>query len=154
MTSVTTTLFFWSGGPDEFALAKQLKTEERDDGRKALTRDAFVYAGEIEDCDRIMFLPSVRPSDIKRLTKLFEGHAKVVPYERAEAVTATTPDPPPPVVHNPEATALPLSLHPTLKVEDLRRLTNRQLVELADARGVQCASDNRWDIIAALRKVE
>jgi hypothetical protein len=166
-----TTLFYWSGSTQDYEVAKALSLAERSKGKKAFTRDAYSWiSGDAEECDRVVFLPSVRPSDIARITADHKS-AVIEVIKEGEPAGAITPTPTPQPPAEPEAEKveeppepevkkaeeipkLPLSL-PQLKMEQLRRLTNRQLRELVDARGVQCSHDaSRWDIIRAIQQAQ
>jgi hypothetical protein len=155
-----TTLFYWSGDTQDYEAAKALSLAERDKGKKAFTRDAYSWiSGDAEECDRVVFLPSVRPSDIARITA--DHKSAVIEVikegEPAGAITPTpAPQPPPETpVTQPLHEEVAIVQHEKLAMVQLRRLTNKQLREMISARKIECPNDaNRWGMIAAIQQAQ
>jgi len=128
------TIFFWGTSAD-FALARRMAETIKASGHQAFTRDASVFAGDVEPCEKVVLLPSVAPQHAKRISTAY-AYAKIV----IEHADGTKPVPVP---------------DPTLKVrplnEKLRRLTNRELRTLARERGIDIErARDRATIIAAI----
>jgi len=131
------TIFFWGTAAD-YAVARSMAEEMRASGHRAFTRDASVFAGDVEPCDKIVVLPSVAPQHAKRIITAYQ-YAKIA-VEHGNGVL------PPPVLDPTLKTRTPLSLN-----EKLRRLTNRELRTFAHERGVDIErARDRATMIAAI----
>jgi len=135
--AATGTIFFWGTAAD-LALARQMAEAIKASGRGAFTRDASVFAGDVEPCEKVVLMPSVAPQHAKRITTAY-GYAKIA----VEYSNGAVPEP----VRDPTLrTRQPLSLN-----DKLRRLTNRELRTLAHERGVDIErARDRATMIAAI----
>jgi len=133
----TSVIFFWGS---EFAQAKNLAIAARQGGLKAVTRDASVFAGDIEPCQRVVLMPSVHPTHAARIQIAYAGAG--IPVERL-AIEAL-PEARAPEVADEEK---PMPVAPG----ELNRLSNRQLTELARIRGITFDDKpDRAEMIAAI----
>lgn len=128
------TIYFHGGDRDG---AKFLARPEVNGGKRGITRDARVFVdGEVETCDRIVLLPSVRDWDLARIVNT---------YERAGIQIEHLFDPKTePALESDAPVAAPVN-------EELRRLSNKQLRDLAVERGIDISNAReRASIIAAI----
>jgi len=70
-------IIFWG---NDYPIAKQMALDVRRNGGKAVTRDASVFAGDVELCDKVMLMPSVHPFHLDRIVTAY-GNAGI-PIER------------------------------------------------------------------------
>jgi hypothetical protein len=135
-------IFFRGDTHADLPLARELMLEYRTKGKAAI-RLAPVFMGDVEECERVVLLPLVHPTHAARITAAYE--AAGIPVERyGEQAPAETP---PKVVV--EKKTEPAPLMPAIEV---RRLSNRQLTELARVRGITFPTDepDRAEMIAAI----
>ena len=137
----TSAIFFWG---NDFAQAKQLALAMRAKGGKAVTRDASVFAGDIEPCERVVMMPSVHPTHAARIRIAYAGAGIHVEHLTRDDVPAL------PDAQAPEVMAVdPLKTAP-VTTRELMRLSNKQLTELAHARGIIFDTLDRASMISAL----
>lgn len=65
------TVFYYGDGESEEA--KRLAAVERAEKRVGLTRDASAFDGQIENCNKVVILPNVRPNDRKKIEGAYGG---------------------------------------------------------------------------------
>jgi hypothetical protein len=131
-------IYFWSDS-SELELARRLAYEEAggDKRAKGIVRDASLHDGaEVEPCDRVVLLSSVQPW---HADKIIAAYGKLVPIERREREPVATPDP------TLGGQQLDLLTEISNDVTDitlpkLRRLTNRQIHELAKRLGIDLST--------------
>jgi hypothetical protein len=129
---VDRTIYFYGDDLAEIPLVRSLCAEEKKKKRGAVSREAMWFSpSEIEPCDRVVLMPSVRKWHTDKIIAAYD-QAKV-PIERfegkPEAANGTVP------------VDAEMVLPDGAPSEDmLRRLPNRELRELARARGVDVSS--------------
>jgi len=136
---LTSVIYFWG---KDLPHAKRLSVEARSNGLKAFARDASVFAGDVEPCEKVVILPCVHPLHLDRVATAY-GDAGIT-VERLEHADA---HPEPEVVTEEQ----PKPTKPT----ELHRLSNRQLLELARVRGIEIPNPDKPDratMIAAITK--
>jgi hypothetical protein len=134
-------IIFWG---NDYPIAKQMALDVRRNGGKAVTRDASVFAGDVELCDKVMLMPSVHPFHLDRIVTAY-GNAGI-PIERYSAADL----PKPAVAAAPEVISDdPLKTAP-VTTRELMRLTSKQLTELAHERGIVFDTLDRASMISAL----
>ena len=136
-------VFYWSTQGD-YVIAKRLAEEARKThGKTGMTRDANVFAGDVELCDRVVLLPSVRDAQADRIITAYR-YAKVQIQRSDEGAAPVS-------VFDPTLTLEPRVRTPLPIREKLRRLTNRELRALAHDRGVDVEGiKDRASVMAAL----
>jgi hypothetical protein len=132
-------------GDGDLDTARQAARPEANNGKRALTRNATVHReGDVEPCDSIVILPSVRDWDAAKIIATYERVGR--PIERL----TKPPKADEPAVAAPAA----VSVMPPASSQSssaLRRLSNKQLRDLASGRGVDLsAAHDRASIIAAI----
>lgn len=136
-----TTLFFWAG--DGYAEAKHLAQQEKTGKRRAFTRDATVFAGDAEQCHRVVVLPSVKPTDVDRIVRAFKRSPVQIEKMSGNGVAAIVPP-----ERKAKGNALPL-------IDKLRRLPTRQLRDAVRERGIDLPVDaDRTTMIGAILEKE
>lgn len=142
-------IFFRGDTHADLPLARELMLEHRTRGIKSAIRLAPVFMGDVEECERVVLLPLVHPSNAARITKAYEAAGIPVerytnggeaPAEQSAILTEATTEDQPVIKREP----LPADAM-------LRRLTNRQLRDLANERSItRDETLDRASLIAAI----